>query len=89
MDLQERRELNNGFGETLARAFELVLTPVMFGFLGYWLDRRFDTWPLFMLGLALPTFGYVVWRMWTGYDRRMVEHEHRLGIDRSRGDRHG
>ena len=89
MDLQDRRELNNGFGETSARAFELVLTPIIFGVLGYLLDRRLGTSPLLMLGLGLFTFGYVVWRMWTGYDRRMAEQENQLGLGRPRGDRDG
>ncbi|MEY2431858.1 MAG: hypothetical protein QOC92_1583, partial [Acidimicrobiaceae bacterium] len=34
MDLRDRRELNNGFGNALARAVELTLSPVIFGFLG-------------------------------------------------------
>ena len=89
LDLQDRRELNNGFGETSARAFELVLTPIIFGVLGYLLDRRLGTSPLFMLGLGLFTFGYVVWRTWTGYDRRMSEQENQLGLGRPRGDRDG
>ena len=39
----ERRELNNGSGEALARAFELVVTPVIFGFFGWLLDGWLGT----------------------------------------------
>ena len=42
-----RRELNNGFGEALAKAFELAVTPAIFAFLGHLLDRRLGTSPLF------------------------------------------
>ena len=80
MDLEQRRELNNGFGDSLAKAVELVLTPAVFAFLGHLLDNRIGTGPLFMLLLALVTFGYLCWRMWGGYERRMQEHEARLHV---------
>ena len=34
----DRRDLNNGFGDALATPFELVVTPVVFGFVGWFLD---------------------------------------------------
>lgn len=80
LDLLSRRELNNGFGESLARAFELVTTPAIFGFLGYLLDRRVGTKPLFMLVFAIVVFGYLVWKSWSDYERRMQTHEQRLGV---------
>ena len=64
MDLEQRRELNNGFGESLAKAIELVTTPAIFGFLGYLLDRRLGTTPLFLLLFALVTFFYLAWKSW-------------------------
>ena len=33
MDLKDRQHLYNGFGNGLARAFELAATPLVFGFL--------------------------------------------------------
>lgn len=84
MDLHERRELNNGFGESLARAVELVVTPLIFGGLGYLLDQRLHTAPLFMLVFGLWTFAYVMWRTMQGYGQAMAEHERRFGPDRSR-----
>ena len=82
MDLSQRRELNNGFGESLARAFELVVTPAIMGFFGHLLDGRLGTSPLFMLGLALVAFGYLVWKFWGDYERRMQAHEEQLGVGR-------
>ena len=35
MDLSDRRDLYNGFGDALSRAVELVVTPAIFGFLGW------------------------------------------------------
>jgi F0F1-type ATP synthase assembly protein I len=78
MDLNERRELNNGFGEALARAFELVLTPVIFGFFGWLLDGRLGTRPLFMLLLFALVMGYEFWKQFVAYDAQMKRHEERL-----------
>lgn len=86
MDLQQRRDLNNGFGETLAKAFELVLTPLIFGFLGRFIDGRLHTTPLFMLAFGLGTFGYVAWRAVRGYSEAMDVQEERIGVGRARTD---
>jgi F0F1-type ATP synthase assembly protein I len=80
LDLEERRALNNGFGDSLAKAVELVLTPAIFGFLGHLLDRRLGTSPLFLLLFALFTFGYLCWRSWGSYEARMQEHEAKLHV---------
>ena len=61
-------------------AFELVVTPAIFGFFGYLLDRWLGTAPLFMLVFALFVFGYLVWKFWGDYERRMQDHEQRLGV---------
>lgn len=87
MDLQQRRDLNNGFGETLAKAFELVLTPLIFGLLGRFVDNRLHTRPLFMLVFGLGTFGYVAWRAVRGYGDAMAVQEERIGLGRDRSER--
>ncbi len=85
MDLRERRELNNGFGEALARAFELALTPIIFGFFGWLLDGALGTRPLFMLVFAAFVLGYLFWKLYVRYDADMRAHEARLpGADRKR-----
>ena len=74
----ERRALTNGFGDALAKAFELVTTPAVFGFLGWLLDRWLGTEPLFLLTFVIVVFGYEVWKLFTGYGAAMAEHEARL-----------
>ena len=60
MDLRAVRDVNNGFGDGLAAAFEMVVTPLIFGFLGYLVDRWLGTHLVFALGFGLFTFGYLV-----------------------------
>ena len=57
MDLQARQDLNQGFGNALGLAVEMVGTPMLFGLLGLLLDRWLDTSPVFTLALFL--FGVV------------------------------
>ena len=72
---QEQRQLRNGFGDALSLAFEMIVTPAIFGFLGYLLDRRLGTLPLFMLVFSLLTLGYMVWKTWATYERQMQREE--------------
>ena len=61
----------NGFGDGLARAFELVATPAIFGFLGHLLDRRLGVSPLFLVAFLVLA---VVWgfaKTWMGYEASM------------------
>ena len=83
MDLLAKRELNNGFGDSLAKACELVVTPGIFGFLGWLLDQKVGTTPLFTLTFTLAVFGYVCWKLWGNYERQMQVHEQRLPMNRS------
>jgi hypothetical protein len=67
----ERRDLNNGFGETSAKAFEVVITPLVFGIFGWWLDGRTHTRPLFALTLGILVLLYTLWKLSKGYIGRM------------------
>ncbi len=51
----------------MAAAFELVMTPAIFGFLGYLLDRVLGVVPLFTLVLSLAVVVYELWKLWSGY----------------------
>ncbi len=82
MDILARRELNNGFGESLAKAFELVVTPGIFGFFGWLLDHKLGTAPVFTLVFTLTVFGYVAWKLWGSYERQMQRHEEKLRTSR-------
>ncbi len=74
MDLRamlERRDLNSGFGDSLARAFEIVFTPFGFGVFGWWIDGRTGTRPLFALGLGILVMLVTLWKLSRGYLTRM------------------
>ena len=69
--LAERRDLNSGFGDSLARAFEIVFTPFVFGAFGWWIDGRTGTRPLFALGLGILVMVVTLWKLSRGYMTRM------------------
>lgn len=73
--MRDKRDLYNGFGNGLARAFELAVTPAVFGGLGYLLDRRLDLVPVFTIAALLFALAGMFARMWYGYDREMRAHE--------------
>ena len=76
--LRDRRELNNGFGDALAVAFELALTPAIFAFGGWRLDEWLGTSPLFLVTLFLLVMAYEIWKLFTRYDARMRVQEQEL-----------
>ena len=73
--LNDKRAMNQGFGDGMSRAFELVATPLVFGGLGYLVDLVAGTAPVFMIVLAV--FGVIgtFVRFWYGYDAEMRRHE--------------
>lgn len=73
--LTQRRELYQGFGDTLAVAFELAVTPVVVGLIGYGLDRWLGTLPILTIVLVLMALVGLSARMYYGYDARMRVHE--------------
>jgi F0F1-type ATP synthase assembly protein I len=73
--LTERQQLYQGFGDTLAVAFELAFTPVIVGFMGYGLDRWLGTLPILTIVFVLIALVGLGARMWYGYDARMRVHE--------------
>ncbi len=83
MDLTKRPE-HEGFGDALAQAFELIVTPGIFGLGGYALDRWLGTVPLFTIVLIVLVLAYMTWKLWYEYELRMREHEDRLGVSRER-----
>ena len=58
---------DNGFGDGMAAAFEMVVTPAIFGVLGFLLDRAIGTTPIFTLVLSVVVLTYMVWKLWTQY----------------------
>ena len=59
----ETREMKQGFGDAFAAAFELVVTPAIFGFLGWLLDSRLGTVPVFTIVFSAITLAYASWRL--------------------------
>jgi F0F1-type ATP synthase assembly protein I len=82
VELRDRQDLNNGFGNALSRAVELVVTPMIFGFLGYLIDRRLGTGPAFMLVAFLVVFGYTLWKHYVLYSAAMDREQRRVLGDR-------
>lgn len=75
MDLRDKRELYNGFGDTLARAVEFVVTPMLFGFGGRLLDGWLGTGVVFTALLAVLALAGTSIRMYYGYEVAMKAHE--------------
>jgi Putative F0F1-ATPase subunit Ca2+/Mg2+ transporter len=61
-------------GDGLVMAFELVLTTVIFGAIGFALDHWLGTFPAVTVALAAATCGCMVWKIVTGYDAQMADH---------------
>jgi F0F1-type ATP synthase assembly protein I len=59
----------------LVLGVELVVSTTIFAFLGWLLDGALGTTPVFTIFLGAFTCAYTVWRMVTGYEARMAEHE--------------
>ncbi len=73
--LREKQELTNGFGDALARAFELVATPLLFALAGFGLDTVFGIRPVLTVVLFVFALAGVVVRMYYGYDQAMRRHD--------------
>lgn len=71
-DLRARQDLNRGFSTAFTRGVDLALTPVVFGALGWLVDRWLGTSPLFLL--VIGTLGIVgtFVKVKLGYDKEMA-----------------
>ncbi len=66
-------EIRAGAGDALAKAFEMIATPAIFGFGGWLVDGRLGTFPLVTAVLVLVVLGYQVWSFARGYGEAMDE----------------
>lgn len=85
MDRREQRETYNGFGNTLARAFELAVTPLVFLGLGHLLDRALGTGPVFAVAFVALALAGSFARMYYRYDQEMRRHEAAAPWRRAKG----
>lgn len=64
-----------GFADALAQAFSLVATPMLFGFLGWWLDRVTGLAPVFVVTLSVFAVVGMFVTTWLQYKARMEQIE--------------
>ncbi len=89
-DLPAKRELNRGFGDALATAFELAVTPAILALIGWRLDAWLGTTPVFLVALFAFTMSYEIWKLFRRYDAQMRDHEARVpGLRRPDGEESG
>jgi F0F1-type ATP synthase assembly protein I len=81
-----KRDSYNGYGNGLARAFELTATPALFGFIGRLIDRKAGTSPFVMISLILFAIVGMFIKLWYGYDNEMKHHEHSLVASQGHAD---
>ena len=67
----ERGDIYRGFGDGFTRAFEMALTPAVFGAFGYLLDRWIGILPVLTIVLFLTAVGGQFVKMYYTYDARM------------------
>ena len=84
---QTTRALYNGFGNTLARAFELVVTPTLFALIGHFIDRWLGTRFVFAVALGIFCVVGMSIRMFYGYVEAMKQHEAEALWNRTRTER--
>ena len=82
-DLTARQKLNRGYSDGFSRALEIVVTPLLLGFIGHLVDSWLGTSPAFTLGLGLFGVTGIGVKLWLGYDREMRKHEAQLPGARS------
>lgn len=85
MDPRERSRIYNGASDAFSRAIELVATPLIFGFLGYRLDRWLGTGSVFTVVLASFCLGYIVWKICAVYRADMERLEAEMKTKRPGG----
>jgi F0F1-type ATP synthase assembly protein I len=84
VDLRDRQALYDGFGNALALAVEIVVTPLLFALGGWFLDRAVGTTPLFTVMLGVFAAIGLAIRMYYQYRDAMAREEEGKPWTRSR-----
>ena len=71
MEPRDRTTFYNGFGDGFTKAIEFVLTPCLLAWLGWLIDQRVGTGPLFAVLLAAFGFAGMFARTWYAYVEAM------------------
>ena len=70
-----RRKLYSGYADSMTRAFELVVAPLVFGLVGFALDRTFGLTPILTIITVVVAFAGTGVKLWYGYDLEMQRHD--------------
>ena len=69
------KALSRGYGDSMGRGLELVLTLVVMVGLGWVADKVFGTYPLFTIVFSVMGFAGITVKLFLGYDLEMRKHE--------------
>lgn len=69
------KALSRGYGDSMGRGLELVLTLVVMVGIGWLADRIFGTYPLFTIAFSVIGFAGITVKLFMGYDLEMRKHE--------------
>lgn len=69
--------MSKGFGDGLSRGFELTITPMFVGAIGFLLDRWLGLVPVLTIVFSLWGLGASMYMTWFRYDQEMKGHEAR------------
>ncbi len=85
VDESEQREVRDGAGDAFSAAFEMIVTPAIFGLLGWFIDSRLGTFPVLTLLLVGFVLAYEVWKLFVRYSLEMDEalEERRAGYGKA------
>jgi F0F1-type ATP synthase assembly protein I len=72
LDDSQRRELSNDIFHRSSGSFELVLSPLLLGAIGFWVDHRVGVVPLFTILFALAGAIGAVLNVYYGYRHAMT-----------------
>jgi hypothetical protein len=68
---ERRRGVGHMAERGFSAAFELVMTPVLFGFIGHMIDSRLGTGRLLTILFSVVVASYVVWKLLYSYNAEM------------------
>lgn len=74
--VRRQRSIPNASDDAFSYAVAMVIVPVLFGFLGSWLDGRAGTHPLFLLLLGAFGVACSFTSAYYRYEARMSRHDH-------------
>ncbi len=83
VELRDQQSLWQGFGNGLGQAVEMVLTPVLLGLFGAWLDQLFGTSPVLMLVFGVVGVLGMAARTYYWYQAKIAAEEERKPWKRS------